>query len=181
LSTLQSMNAGILTAITVEVQAIDKLDVMQRIVRSKVDVIFINKSDAITITGTKSIDAADKVLARFGRIRFITRGSEGSLICSDFCEPVTLPVFQVKVVDRTGAGDAFAAGVMLKCHELVEARGNLVKQLESESKQSRKAILKDLGVFGTAVAALKVSLARTPTRDEVRDFLSKNILSSSIP
>jgi sugar/nucleoside kinase (ribokinase family) len=181
LSTLQSMNAGILTAITIEVQGIDKLDTLQRVVRSKVDVIFINKSDAITITGTKSVEEADKVLARFARIRFITRGSEGSLICSDLCEPVTLPVFQVKVVDRTGAGDAFAAGVMLKCHELVEARGNLVKQLESESKQSRKTILKDLGVFGTAVASLKVSLARTPTRDEVRDFLSKNVLLSAIP
>jgi sugar/nucleoside kinase (ribokinase family) len=176
LTMLNGMNAGITTAITVEIQAIDKLDTLQQVVRNKVDVMFINKADSLAVTGTKTLDAADKILAKFSRLRFITLGSEGSVIRSDLCDPVSLPVFKVKVIDRTGAGDAFAAGVLLKCHEVVEKGGSLVKQLEGMNAKDRQAMLKDLGVFGTAVAALKVSLARTPTRAEVTDFLKKNSL-----
>ncbi len=176
LSMLQGMNAGITIAITVEIQAIDKLETLKQVVKHKVDIMFVNKADALAIAGKKTLEEADQVLARFARIRFITLGAEGSLIQSDFSAPVALPVFKVKVANRTGAGDAFAGGVLLKCHELAEQGGGLMVRLEGADDEGRRTILKDLGAFGTAVAALKVSLARTPTRGEVRDFLAKNNL-----
>jgi sugar/nucleoside kinase (ribokinase family) len=178
LSMLQGMNAGITIAITVEIQAIDRLDTLKQVVKRKVDLMFVNKADALAITGKETLDEADQILARFARIRFITLGAEGSLIRSDFSAPVALPVFKVKVANRTGAGDAFAGGVLLKCHEMTEQGGSLMARLEGENDEERRTILKDLGAFGTAVAALKVSLARTPTRAELRDFLSKNTLQA---
>jgi len=176
LSKLQGMPIGVTTAITLESQAIDNLEALQQIVKLKIDVLFVNKADAISVSATKSLDDADKVLQRFARIRVITLGSEGSVIRSDFCQPVMLPVFQVKVIDRTGAGDSFAAGVLLKCHEFIEKNGNLVKYLEKASQKDKVALLTDLGTFGTAVASLKVSTARTPTRLEVAEFLKQHKL-----
>jgi len=176
LSMLHEMNAGITIAITVEIQAIDKLETLKQVVKHKVDIMFVNKSDALNIAGKKTLDEADQVLSRFAKIRFITLGAEGSIIKSDFAAPVILPVFKVKVADRTGAGDAFAGGVLLKCHELAEQGGNLVARLEKATDEERRGILEDLGVLGTAVAALKVSKGRTPSREEVNDFLLKNKL-----
>ncbi|MBN2151474.1 MAG: carbohydrate kinase family protein [Candidatus Lokiarchaeota archaeon] len=176
LSMLQEMNAGITIAITVEIQAIDKLETLKQVVKNKVDMLFVNKADALNISGKQTIDEADQVLSHFAKIRFITLGAEGSLISSDFTAPVTLPVFKVKVADRTGAGDAFAGGVLLKCHELTEQGDNLVEHLKKASDEERRGNLKDLGMFGTAVAALKVSKGRTPSREEVGDFLLKNKL-----
>lgn len=176
LSRVQALKSGITTAITVEVQAIDSIETLQHVVNERVDAMFINKADSLAVTGAKDLDAADEILARFARLRFITRGHEGSIIRSELCDPVVLPVFNVKVVDRTGAGDAFAAGVLLKCHEIVEKGGPLLAQLDGMGPKDRHAMLEDLGIFGTAVAALKISLARTPTRAEVAEFLKKNAL-----
>ncbi len=178
LSMLQGMNAGITIAITVEIQAIDRLETLKQVVKHKIDIIFVNKADALAIVGKKTLEEADHVLACFARIRFITLGAEGSLIQSDFTTPINLPVFNVKVANRTGAGDAFAGGVLLKCHEMAEQGGSLMARLEGVNDEGRRTILKDLGAFGSAVAALKISLARTPTRAEVHDFLLKNNLKA---
>ncbi|MEX2715199.1 MAG: carbohydrate kinase family protein [Candidatus Sigynarchaeum springense] len=178
LSMLREMNLEIPIAITVEIQAIDKLETLQQVVKNKVDMMFVNKTDALHISGKNTLDEADQVLSRFAKIRFITLGVEGSLICSDFTAPISIAIFKVAVIDRTGAGDAFAGGVLLKCHEMAEHGENVVVQLEKASDIERRAILESLGVFGSAVAALKVSMGRTPMRGELRDFLSKNPVPS---
>ena len=172
LSSLASMDMGILTAITLESQAIDSIDLLRDVVKTKVDLLFANDADAISITGGGTIDDADAALQEFARIRVFTLGGAGSTIRSDLCNAVDIPVFQVKVIDRTGAGDAFAAGVLVKCHELIEKNGNLVEYLENVSEEDKKAVFQEIGTFGAASAALKISLARTPSMTEVADFLS---------
>lgn len=174
LSSVSSMDGSILTAITLESQAIDSLDLLREVVKIKVDLLFANDADAISITGGSTIDDADAILQEFARIRIFTLGSAGSTIRSDICEPADIPVFQVKVIDRTGAGDAFAAGVLVKCHELIEKYGNLLEYLENLSLKERKTMLMAIGTFGAAVAALKISLARTPLRMEVASFLKQH-------
>ncbi|HME52919.1 MAG TPA: carbohydrate kinase family protein [Candidatus Lokiarchaeia archaeon] len=172
LSSLASMATGILTAITLESQAIDSIDLLRDLVKTKVDVLFANDADALAITGGSTIDEADAILLDFARIRVFTLGGAGSTIRSDLCDSVDIPVFQVKVIDRTGAGDAFAAGVLVKCHEFIEKSGNLIEYLETLPEEDKKAVFQEIGTFGAASAALKISLARTPSMTEVADFLN---------
>lgn len=79
------------------------------------DVIVGNQREALALTGTTDIDAATAVL-RAGMVganlreAVISRGAAG---CRAFTatEIWDLPAFPVEVVDTTGAGDAFTAGI----------------------------------------------------------------------
>jgi sugar/nucleoside kinase (ribokinase family) len=79
------------------------------------DVIISNERDALTLTGTWTL--ADTLTALQSQMRgqtlraaFITRAADGSLYVTEN-ERRRVPAFQVDVVDPTGAGDAFVAGV----------------------------------------------------------------------
>lgn len=104
--------------------------------------------------------AADEIAQQLhqrwqGPTVFVTNGGENSLACAGD-QVVTVPTFPVTVVDRVGAGDAFAAGVLtalLDCRPLAEA----VR-------------------FGNATAALKMTVASENTlitRDEVEALLAQ--------
>ncbi len=54
---------------------------------------------------------SDFVKEKSGKIIAITKGSEGATIFSDQCVE-NIPIFKVPVVDTTGAGDAFTAGML---------------------------------------------------------------------
>ncbi len=167
-------NVRVLTAITIESQALDDLASIDATLARKVDIAFINKADALSITNAGSVAAADAVLSKVARIRVITLGKDGCFIRSDLAGEVFVPVVTVPVVDRTGAGDAFAAGVLLRCHELIEQHGNFMDHLDSLAPGQRASLLEDIGKFGSCVAALKVSKARTPTKAELEAFLASH-------
>jgi sugar/nucleoside kinase (ribokinase family) len=76
-----------------------------------VDVLKPCKAAAREITGESDYDAvADKLLDLGPSIVAITLGADGCLIASRE-DRVRVPAFQVKVVDTTGAGDAFMGGL----------------------------------------------------------------------
>jgi sugar/nucleoside kinase (ribokinase family) len=76
-----------------------------------VDVLKPCKAAAREITGESDYDAvADKLLDLGPSTVAITLGADGCLIASRE-ERVRVPAFQVKVVDTTGAGDAFMGGL----------------------------------------------------------------------
>ncbi|MHA1682305.1 MAG: carbohydrate kinase family protein [Promethearchaeota archaeon] len=173
LEQLHDLNLDVAKAITIERQAIDSLELLDEILDSKVDMMFINKRDALHLTGLDDLDEADGTFKRYCNMRIYTLGSKGAVIKSELCDDVHIPVFNVEVIDRSGAGDAFAAGFLLKCHECIEEEGTFMPHLKGLSSDVVHDRLKKIGVFGNAVASLKVSLARTPSGDEVRDFLEK--------
>jgi sugar/nucleoside kinase (ribokinase family) len=79
------------------------------------DVIVTNERDLLDVTGTWTV--SDAVTALQHRMRgqtlraaLITRGEEGCQVVTE-TERVRVPAFGVDVVDPTGAGDAFVAGV----------------------------------------------------------------------
>lgn len=164
-------NEGVLKAVTVEAQAIPDLATLRAIAGRGVDLLFVNQHDALAITGEASLDGADAILSTMAKVRVVTMGAAGSVIRSAFHAPVHLPVFDVPVVDRTGAGDAFAAGVLLKCHEFTGQHGGVMRFLETAPAAEKERFLTRIGTFGTAVASLKVMNARTPTKVEVDAFL----------
>ncbi len=98
--------------------------------------------------------AARSLLTREGQTAVVTLGSQGAMWLNAEGQG-TIPTFNVKVVDTTGAGDAFNGG-------LAVALG--------EGKSLEEAIR-----FGNAVAGLSVTKMGTapsmPTRAEVDALL----------
>jgi len=98
--------------------------------------------------------AARSLLTREGQTAVVTLGSQGAMWLNAEGQG-TIPTFKVKVVDTTGAGDAFNGGFAVAL---------------GEGKSLEEAIR-----FGNAVAGLSVTKRGTapsmPTRPEVEDLL----------
>ncbi len=94
---------------------------------SRVSVLTPNASELATLTGmpTGSIEAAGKAaqsLTRQGAAAVaVTLGEEGALLC-DNGQVTHLPAPHVEVVDTTGAGDAFSAGLAVGLSEGMSIR-----------------------------------------------------------
>jgi sugar/nucleoside kinase (ribokinase family) len=119
-----------------------------------------NERELRCITGQPTLDDALRTLqARMAldqlRLAFISRGPAGSLVVSSNSVQA-IPPFQVAVVDTTGAGDAFTAGVAL---------GLLERRPPAE-----------IGRLGNAMGALAVralgARASLPGRDELERLLA---------
>ncbi|HTW98044.1 MAG TPA: adenosine kinase [Acidimicrobiales bacterium] len=78
---------------------------------SAVDILFANESEAMALSGAGDVQEALEQLRRPGLTVVVTCGPAGAVLASED-EVVTIPPDEVEVVvDRTGAGDLFAAGV----------------------------------------------------------------------
>jgi ribokinase len=124
---------------------------------SSTDVFISSRGELNQIFGTENPEFAVKKLFRSGpEIVAITLGHEGCMVAESKGTSHRIAAFKTTVVDTTGAGDAFCAGLLTS---LVQGEG-----------------LIEAARFANAVAALKVAKlgARAlPTREEVEDFLSK--------
>jgi sugar/nucleoside kinase (ribokinase family) len=128
-----------------------------------VDVLKPCKAAAREITGESDYDAiADKLLDLGPSIVAITLGADGCLIASRE-ERVRVPAFQVKVVDTTGAGDAFMGGLSY----------GLLQGWDFAR----------VGIFANACAALcctKVGARAMAKRDEVAAFIQASGRAAAI-
>ncbi|MHA2180072.1 MAG: carbohydrate kinase family protein [Promethearchaeota archaeon] len=120
------------------------------------DIFLPSVAEAELITGEKGKKAFEVILDMGPSIVGVTLGAEGSTILTKNDE-FFAPSYQVEVLDTTGAGDAWAAGIIT---------GLLTKMPLSE-----------IPYFANAVSALKITrkgAMNTPTRKEVEDFIIKN-------
>lgn len=121
-----------------------------------VDVLKPCKVAARELTGESDLARiADELLGTGPRLVAITQGAEGCLIATRQ-EKVRVPAFQVKVVDTTGAGDAFMGGLSF----------GLLQGWD----------LQRLGIFANACAALccmKVGARAMSKREEVIAFIKQ--------
>ena len=131
-----------------------------------VDIVLANNIEARNLTGIDDYREAARVIARHGpKIVIIKRGAKG-IYCYDAVKnrEYHVEAFKVeKVVDTTGAGDAFAAGLLMGL---------------SRGYDLEKAL-----IYGNAVAALKIERLgshNVPSHDEVVEFIKKNTGSWSI-
>jgi len=118
-------------------------------------VITMNEKEAKVIFESNSLsDVLRKMLKMDEKVFFIKRGSKGCLAYYDE-KAYSAEAFKVKVVDDTGAGDCFSAGVIF----------GAIRGLSIE----------ETAVFSNAVAALKISrpggLSAIPNLNEVLSFL----------
>jgi sugar/nucleoside kinase (ribokinase family) len=77
-----------------------------------VDIVFANHHEALALYQTSDVGTALRLLAEEVPLAVVTMGGEGSLVMNG-ADQVRLPAPPVdEVVDKTGAGDLFAAGFL---------------------------------------------------------------------
>jgi len=82
------------------------------LIRSATDLVIANEAEVKCLYRTSSFSEAVAHIRRDCRLAAITRGSQGSLLVSTSSD-VTVPAEKVRtLVDRTGAGDLYAAGLL---------------------------------------------------------------------
>ncbi|MCQ8892763.1 MAG: carbohydrate kinase family protein [Candidatus Methanosuratincola sp.] len=128
-----------------------------RPVLERVDLLLLNGKEAKALTGHDDPEMAAASLIRQGAKSVAVKLGAKGVFISDGRSGKLIPAFKVDAIDTTGAGDAFAAGMIMA---LSEGEG-----------------LTDAIRFANAVAALKVTRLgshEAPSRKEVEEFLSRN-------
>ena len=110
---------------------------------SRVQVLFINESEIRQLTGLRNLVHAAKEARRLGPdVVVIKRGEHGVLVFTRDEETFALPAYPLdRVVDPTGAGDAFAGGFL----------GFLASRLARSRRDYRRA-----AVVGSVMASFQV-------------------------
>jgi len=82
------------------------------LIRDGVNILFANEEEIIALYETGSFESAVDMIRQDTRLAALTRGAKGSLILAEG-RAYEVPVEEVdRVVDTTGAGDLYAAGVL---------------------------------------------------------------------
>ncbi|MDP3737322.1 MAG: adenosine kinase [Hyphomonadaceae bacterium] len=81
------------------------------LIRTHCDLVFCNEAELLALYETDDFDGAVNQIRSDSQIAAITRSSKGSLIVSG-SDSWVAPVTAAPVVDATGAGDQYAAGVL---------------------------------------------------------------------
>nr|MDO8086422.1 carbohydrate kinase family protein [Candidatus Sigynarchaeum springense] len=150
---------GITVSLDLEKQiAVRGLAALKPIIKD-VDILLPNKEGAKALTGETDIKAAAKKFLGWGpKLVIITLGGEGCLITTSTMQK-RIPAYKVKVLDTTGAGDAFCAAFIT---------AHVIKGLDIEAAAA----------FANAAAALKVqhlgATSGQPTWEAARRFQAKN-------
>lgn len=77
-----------------------------------VDILFANESEILSLYQTENFDQALQQVRKHCEIAALTRSEKGSVVLNRDEVHVIDPVRGVKLVDTTGAGDAYAAGFL---------------------------------------------------------------------
>lgn len=73
-----------------------------------VDIAFLNRGEAISLTGAEADEASDRLLAKGVEEIVLTFGGDGAMLATS-AEKLTVPAIACAVIDTTGAGDTFMA------------------------------------------------------------------------
>lgn len=140
-------------------------DLLHRVVREHVDVLFLNREEARALSGTE--DALQGALAigeRTGsRIIAVKLGGEGSLVLADGVVHHVAP-FSVRAVDTTGAGDAYAGGFLYGLSRGWPAAraGRLASAVAALAVGQIGAVVKDHEALANALRQAEARVGGTP-------------------
>lgn len=132
---------------------------------AEVDLMVMNDTEAMQLTSTSNLVTAAREILRLGpKVVAIKKGSNGALLCSatDFA---LIPAFPLEtVVDPTGAGDSFGAGLMAA----MARRG---------ADADDFAALRESAAYGSVIASFNcesfsMERLKTLTVEEVEERLS---------
>ena len=129
-------------------------------------IVRLNEEEAFFFTQTRRTDRAAERLRDLGpRLVVVTRGSKGCYFQTAQCSGY-VPGFKVKVVDTTGCGDGFLAGLL---HGLAQRGGNL----DGHSFEALRSICLVANAVGALVATKRGGIAAMPSRKKMMGLLQK--------
>lgn len=89
------------------------LDEFRSFVKAKVDVLFCNEAEALMFTQTNEVSEAFQSLKGLCEFVFVSVGARGALLSANYGKEIeSVGTWDVRLVDKLGAGDLFAAGVL---------------------------------------------------------------------
>ncbi len=163
---------NLITAFNIELQKITQIEQLNSLLKNRYDLLFINVQDAYKIIGRECpIGEVDEIFKKWTRIRIYTEGKAGSYLFSDITPELKIPSINVQVIDRTGAGDCYAAGFLAKFYDLIENKHALDILLQKENSLKLQEILKECGIFASYTSAYKISKQSAPNKDQIQEFL----------
>ena len=103
-----------------------------KLIKKDVDLLFANAQEAMALTDTAALDQSVRSLAELCSQSAVTDGAHGSLLNFN-CSLHKIPAYKVSVLDTTGAGDAYAAGLLFGITNgySLEASGKIASYLAS--------------------------------------------------
>ncbi|GIE92200.1 carbohydrate kinase family protein [Actinoplanes regularis] len=125
------------------------------------DYLLPNDEQLLGLTGTDDLVTASRALLEAGvGCVAVTHGSKGALVVTAD-EVITVPAFQIEVVDTTGCGDAFSAGFILG-----RAQGRTLRDSAVLGCATAAQVAQGLGTDAGSydLAAVDAFAAGTPTR-----------------
>lgn len=162
---------GLITVFNVETQKITSIEQMSNLIKERYDIFFMNLKDAyVILKDTQSVEEIDEKFKKFAKIRIYTEGSKGSHVKTDTVS-LFYPGTDVNVIDRTGAGDCYAAGFLTKLNELIEDKNEFNKLFEEVASNDLKSILTQCIEYATYTAIYKISKLESPTKEKMDDFI----------
>ncbi len=136
------------------------------------DIVKLNDEEARWLVGTDvPKEAAEKLLDMGPRLVVVTMGDRGAYYASESSEG-QIPAFEVKVVDTTGAGDAFVAAFLNGL-----AMGGLEDPLEDENAV-RNALVRATAAAGLTTESVG-AVSAMPTADDLEKALNERFQADS--
>jgi ribokinase len=124
-----------------------------------IDIAFLNRGEAQSLTGSSDTAAAEKLLQSGIRHVVLTLGADGALLASRDAEIATIPAVAANAIDTTGAGDTFMAMAL--------------------ASAALRGVELDTRAIGHAAAASALTVSRRgtrqafPTADELQAILAR--------
>jgi sugar/nucleoside kinase (ribokinase family) len=165
---------GLITAFNIERQKIQSLEELSKLIKKRYDIFFLNLKDALIILDEKlPIEYIDQHFKQYAYIRVYTAGSKGSYVITDNFS-LSYPGIEVKaIVDRTGAGDCYAAGFLTKIYNLIENKYELHKLIKNNNAAKLKEILKICIEYASYAAIYKITKQTIPNKNEMDKFVKE--------
>jgi sugar/nucleoside kinase (ribokinase family) len=121
----------------------------------------------------RKLKEVDVIFKRFARVRIYTLGKYGAwVVYGSATDERTIhqDVISIKVLNRTGAGDTFAAGFIAKLYENISSLEDYYKKTTDQKTWLFKVCL----IYASAASALKISTGNAPSKTEIQEFLKKH-------
>tara|TARA_B100000700_G_C14898696_1_gene786280 strand:- start:255 stop:1181 length:927 start_codon:yes stop_codon:yes gene_type:complete len=104
------------------------------LVKNKLDIIFANEQEILSLTDTKSMNDVISFGKSLGKLLVITRGVNGSIAIKNNEVNECSAQKKLKIIDLTGAGDLFASGFLHGHINNLSVKESLIKGTELSSK-----------------------------------------------
>lgn len=143
------------------------------------DICKINEDELAFLTGSRELEAAEKLRAENDISLFIvTLDSRGAFFAHDSGSK-TVPGFHVVLVEATGAGDGFNSGVLKGVLEKAKGAPDCVKALRSINLTDMEKIVRQGNAIGALTCTRPGAIPALPTTNETNDFLEQMSAQSS--